>query len=436
MHEALKEGDDCPECGAGKLNEADEEGVAYCWSGGSPIKLDMLLLQRLICPSCKTTLTAAVPSSYRPHPVDDSGDEKKCGDCDADSSANATVTCMRYQFGVPNYRLGQIQDRSGVPLPPGTQERMMNQVSTSVALVLPFLSKHAANSSQFYVDDTYMSIKYHHDAPSRDNADKSPTTDTGKSTGKSQAKTFTTVIYADGQHPVVLLSTGYKQAGEEMDALLTLRSAPEKPLYMTDGLAANKLKFDVIHGNCLDHARRKFYDLGKNHKQQVDHVLAELKKVYAIDKEAKQQDMDPAARLALHQEKSKPIMDSLFEWLDNLRIRKDVEPNGDLAAAITYSLKRWEKLTLFLTVPGAPLSNALAERTIKSIIRHRKNSLHYMNFKGAARGDSIQSVIYTCEANRVSPIDYLTAIQQYRSLVRAAPEKWLPWNYLSQLPAT
>jgi len=113
---------------------------------------------------------------------------------------------MRYQFGVPNYRLGQIQDRSGVPLPPGTQERMMNQVSTSIVLVLPFLSKHATDSSQFYVDDTYKSIKHHRDAPSRDNADKSPTTDTGKSGSKPQARTFTTVIYADGQHLVVLLN--------------------------------------------------------------------------------------------------------------------------------------------------------------------------------------------------------------------------------------
>jgi len=60
--------------------------------------------------------------------------------------------------------------------------------------------------SQFYVDDTFKSIKHHRDAPSRDNADKSPTTDTGKSGSKPQARTFTTVIYADGQHLVVLLN--------------------------------------------------------------------------------------------------------------------------------------------------------------------------------------------------------------------------------------
>ena len=33
-----------------------------------------------------------------------------------------------------------------------------------------------------------------------------------------------------------------------------------------------------------------------------------------------------------------------------------VEPNSDLGQAISYLQNHWDKLTLFLRVPGAPLS--------------------------------------------------------------------------------
>jgi len=39
-----------------------------------------------------------------------------------------------------------------------------------------------------------------------------------------------------------------------------------------------------------------------------------------------------------------------------------VEPNSGLGQAISYLLKHWEKLTLFLRQPGAPLDNSIVER--------------------------------------------------------------------------
>ena len=39
-----------------------------------------------------------------------------------------------------------------------------------------------------------------------------------------------------------------------------------------------------------------------------------------------------------------------------------VEPNSALGAAISYLLKYWDRLTLFLRIPGAPLDNNICER--------------------------------------------------------------------------
>jgi transposase len=50
--------------------------------------------------------------------------------------------------------------------------------------------------------------------------------------------------------------------------------------------------------------------------------------------------------------------------------QRKVEPNSGLGQAITYMLKRWEPLTRFLEVPGAPLDNNVsnAARGIRNVM--------------------------------------------------------------------
>lgn len=134
-------------------------------------------------------------------------------------------------------------------------------------------------------------------------------------------------------------------------------------------------------------------------------------------------------RLAFHQKDSLPVMSDLKTWILTKIERKEVEPNGPLGKAMVYSLKRWDELTVFTRVAGAPLSNAAAERAIKSAITHRKNSLLYLTANGAKRGDIIQSILKTCEQATINCFDYLAAVQENRTRVYAEPFKWLPWNY-------
>ena len=106
-----------------------------------------------------------------------------------------------------------------------------------------------------------------------------------------------------------------------------------------------------------------------------------------------------------------------------------VEPNSRLGGAYDYLLKRWDALTRFLKVPGAPLDNNTAERALKMILRYRKNSLFYANEHGAHVGDILTSLIETCRLAGINPLDYLSALMENRSAVFADPTAWLPWNY-------
>ena len=91
--------------------------------------------------------------------------------------------------------------------------------------------------------------------------------------------------------------------------------------------------------------------------------------------------------------------------------------------------KHWDKLTLFLRVPGAPLDNNAAERVLKKAILHRKNALFYKTLNGARVADVFMSLIYTSELSAVNPFDYLNQLLKHPADVRRNPHKWMPWNY-------
>ena len=127
------------------------------------------------------------------------------------------------------------------------------------------------------------------------------------------------------------------------------------------------------------------------------------------------------------------MLDQLRAWLQAQWDQEKVEPNSGLGDAIHYLLKRWETLTRFLSVPGAPLDNNITERGLKTAILHRKNSLSYKTLAGARVGDLHMSLIHTCELNAINPFDYLMTLEQHSRAVPKAPTQWFPWNYRQTL---
>ena len=143
--------------------------------------------------------------------------------------------------------------------------------------------------------------------------------------------------------------------------------------------------------------------------------------------------LTPEQRLRFHQSESQGTMDTLHAWLNEQFSEKRVEPNSALGDCITYLLKHWHKLTLFLRKAGAPLDNNLCERALKKAILHRKNSLFYKTRRGARVGDIYMSLIYTCELNGANALDYLNQLQLHASDVEQHPRRWMPWNYRDAL---
>jgi len=185
----------------------------------------------------------------------------------------------------------------------------------------------------------------------------------------------------------------------------------------------------LIRCHCLAHGRRKFSDLEDVFPQECQGVLQVLSQVFDHDEQARLAQLSPQARLAYHQAQSQPLMEALKQWLDTQLDDHLVEPNSALGKALAYMQKHWETLTRFLSVPGAPLDNNLAERALKLFIRQRKNSLFYKSTHSAYIASVLTSLIATCLYAGINAVEYLVALQENRHEVFADPAAWLPWAY-------
>jgi transposase len=186
---------------------------------------------------------------------------------------------------------------------------------------------------------------------------------------------------------------------------------------MCDALSRNVPKLatgvEILLANSLAHGRRQFVEVAANFPDQCRYVLGMLGQVYGHEAETRERGLRPEERLQFHQERSGPVMEQLHHWLEAQFAERKTEPNSGLGKAITYLLRHWRPLTLFLRQAGAPLDNNLVERALKRAVLDRKNALFYRTLNGAEVGDLFMSLIHTCQLCGANSFDYLTALQRH-----------------------
>ncbi len=207
----------------------------------------------------------------------------------------------------------------------------------------------------------------------------------------------------------------------------------------TDGYAAYNKINNTTSAGCLAHSRRKYTDALKALPKDAD--LSETKisqgieyfsKIYKLEKEFKSLTDNERYRARLKQ--TKPIIDEFHEWL---LIEKDrTLPKSPLGKAISYTLKQWNKLIVFLDDGRLSCDNNRSERAIKPFVLGRKNFLFSKSPKGATASGIVYSIIETAKANNLVAFNYLTYL--FEQLPNIELENYeeldalLPWS--NQLP--
>jgi transposase len=407
-HPWLSPGQACPSCKKGKVYGSVPPRLIVRVRGQAPLSATVYALKRLRCNLCGEVFTA------RPPP------EVGCAKYDA--TAAGMIALLKYGSGLPFHRLEGLQAGLGIPLPSATQWEIVHDSAKALEPVYRELLRQAAQGEVVHNDDTPMKILER--MGKRRARSGEPALDRkGVSTSG--------IVSRVAGHTVALFFTGPAHAGENLQALLAERAAERAaPIQMCDALSANTTgPFATILAHCLAHARRRFVDVAPSFPEECRTVLEGLRDVYRYDEEAREQGLSPAERLALHRAQSGPKLAELARWMKEKVEGREVEPNSGLGEAIAYMQKHWEKLTLFLREPGAPLDNNVCERALKKAILHRKNALFFKTDRGARVGDLYMSLIYTAQLAGVSPFDYLVALQQHGEAAAERPAEWMPWFY-------
>ncbi len=412
-HDTLSPRDLCPACSKGKLYRLKTPAPILRVVGNAPLVATCYDCERLRCATCGHLFTARAPAEAQNGKYDE--------------TAVAMIALLHYGAGMPLHRLARLQDHLQTPVPTSTQWDLIDAHGELVQPVYDELVHVAAQGEVLHHDDSYVRILEFMGKR------RAALVANGALPAPERTGLFTTAVVSiiAGVGRIAVLFSGRRHAGENLDDVLAHR-CPElsPPIAMSDALNRNvPQNHPVVEANCIAHGRRRIVDEADNYPEECRFVLQQLATVYRLDHELNELGVSDDLRLLAHRYYSGPVMDELQTYMKTLLDEKQIEPNCGLGQAFTYFLKRWDKLTCFLREPGGPLDNNIAERTLKTPIKHRKASLFYRSQRGAHLGDIFMTLILTSELHGINPYDYLTALLKHPKAVAERPWDWLPWTY-------
>lgn len=173
-----------------------------------------------------------------------------------------------------------------------------------------------------------------------------------------------------------------------------------------DGIGGPKM----VHAACWGHGERYFAEAVQlnPHDPLAQPILARIVELFAVDAEAREQDLTLEARHALRQEKSRPLLAVIQQQAK--AALPQILPSSALAKACQYTLTLWPKLTRFLEYGELELSNNWAENSMRPVAVGRKNWIHIGSPQAGPKIAAIISVTESCRRRKIPVRDYLGAI--------------------------
>lgn len=388
---------DCCQSNLHKIGEARSEKLEFV---PAHIKVIETVRPKYACKQCEKTGTAnhikiaPIPSTPIPKGI-------------ATASLLSQLITAKYQYGLPLYRQETMFNDYGISL---SRQTMSDWLIRSSELLMPLyelLKAKLLEQMVIHADETPLKVIREEKATSYMwvyccGEDK---------LNSNEAKNIVLFDYHNSraaQCPITFLE-GYSN------------------YLQVDGYAAYG-KTEAVLAGCMAHARRKFIDAktaqGKNKTGKADVVLSLIGKLYGIEAHIKAKSSDE--KYQTRQEKSKPIIDKINQWvIDN---REKTPPKIKLGEAITYWHNQAHKLETYLNDGRINIDNNRAERAVKPFVIGRKNWLFSNTSRGANASAILYSFVETAKANGLLVDSYLQACLDELANKPGSLEHLLPWN--------
>jgi transposase len=374
-----------------------------------PAQVKILQHARFVygCRNCeKNGIEVPIKTAKAPRPVIEKGL--------ASPSALAYVMTMKFVDGVPLYRQEQHYARLGIDLSRGVLSNWMIKGSEWLELVYGRLKQKLLEQEVLHADETTLQVLKEPGRPA-----------------ESQSYMW---LYRTGVPgpPIVLYEYQPSRSGEHPRKFLD----GFKGYLHADGYAGYHDIPNVTLCGCWAHFRRKADEAlkglpsnkCKSGGSMSQQLLDRINKLFAMERELKSK--SPEDRLAARNLRSRPIVEELRKWLDD--IAPSVMPKSLFGLAVNYGRQQWSKLIRFLEDGRVEIDNNSAERSIKPFVIGRKNWLFCNTPKGARASATIYSIIESAKENRLNPYAYLNylfeKLPNLESTEACALDSLLPWT--------
>jgi transposase len=232
----------------------------------------------------------------------------------------AQVLVNKFADHLPLYRQEAIFGRSGVSIPRSTLAQWVGSCGVELQPLVDALKREILTRSVLHADETPVQML---------------------KPGNGKTHRAYLWAYAAGAHEdikAVVYDFCESRAGANAKAFL----ADWRGALVVDDFSGYKQLMNggndkIMEVGCWAHARRKFHDLQlANQSQIAEQAVAQIAQIYAIERDAKH--LGHEERLRMRQDRSQPLVDTLYDWLS---LNRQKVPEGSATAkAIDYSLRR------------------------------------------------------------------------------------------------
>lgn len=182
---------------------------------------------------------------------------------------------------------------------------------------------------------------------------------------------------------------------------------------------------------CWSHARRKLFEVRKDHGHVVDPILDTIGRLFDVELAAAERGIyGTDAHRALRQAESRPLVDRVFTLLRDAQGRAG--PRSGLGEAIAYALNQEAALRLFLDDPHVALDNNVSERALRIVALLRKNALFVGHDEAGQNLAILLTIVATCLLHGVEPRRYLADVIVRVNQPGCTVNELLPWNWKPQ----